>query len=159
MCTDTPSENRPFWYWEDFREGEVHEFGDTVVKREDIVRFASQFDPQPFHLDDDAAARSIFGSLVASGWHTAAMAMRMMCDAYLLHSSSMGSPGIEQLKWLLPVRPGDRLRVRLTVLESRPLKSRPGLGLVKSRHEVLNQQGAVVMQMEGFGMFGRKPAP
>lgn len=158
MSNQTPSaQNPPYWYWEDFRDGEVHEFGEAAVKQEDIVRFAAQFDPQPFHLDPGAAERSIFGGLVASGWHTAGLAMRMMCDAYLLRSSSMGSPGVEQLQWLLPVRPGDTLRVRMTVLESRALKSRPGVGLVKSRHEVLNQHGEVVMQMEAFGMFGRRP--
>lgn len=158
MTSPTPSENRPLWYWEDFREGEVREFGGVRVTRDDIVRFASEFDPQPFHLDDARAQQSMFRGLVASGWHTAAMAMRMMCDEYLLRSTSMGSPGIEQLKWLLPVRPDDVLRVRLTVLEARPLQSKPGVGLVKSRHEVLNQEDQVVMQMEGYGMFGRRPA-
>ncbi|CAG1016947.1 itaconyl-CoA hydratase [Burkholderiaceae bacterium] len=158
MNENTPSaEDRPFWYWEDFRDGEVHEFGATAVKADDIVRYASQFDPQPFHVDAAAAERSVFGGLVASGWHTAALAMRMMCDAYLLRSSSMGSPGVEQLKWLRPVRPGDTLRVRMTVIESRELKSKPGVGLVKSRHEVLNQHGEVVMQVDAFGMFGRRP--
>ncbi|HJV62618.1 MAG TPA: MaoC/PaaZ C-terminal domain-containing protein, partial [Albitalea sp.] len=100
MTSPTPSENRPLWYWEDFREGEVREFGGVRVTRDDIVRFASEFDPQPFHLDDARAQQSMFRGLVASGWHTAAMAMRMMCDEYLLRSTSMGSPGIEQLKWL-----------------------------------------------------------
>jgi len=147
----------PRYYWEDFPEGEVREFGQMRVKREDIVRFASEFDPQPFHLDEVAGERSMFRGLVASGWHTAAMAMRMMCDAYLLDSASMGSPGLDQLKWLLPVRPGDTLRLRLTVLEARPLQSKPGVGLVRSRHEVLNQDGQVVMLMDGYGMFGRRP--
>jgi acyl dehydratase len=157
MTSNTPAQNQSTWYWEDFREGEVREFGSMAVKHDDIVRFASEFDPQPFHLDDDAGAKSLFGGLVASGWHTAAMAMRMMCDAYLLKSASLGSPGIEQLKWLQPVRPGDTLHVRLSVLETRPLQSKPGVGLVKSRHEVLNQHGQVVMQMEGYGMFRRRP--
>ena len=120
------------------------------------MRFASEFDPQPFHLDEDAARQTMFGGLIASGWHTAAMAMRMMCDAYLLKSASLGSPGIEQLKWLLPVRPDDTLHMRLTVLESRPMQSKPGVGLIRSRHEVLNQHGQTVMQMEGFGMFRRR---
>jgi len=153
MTSHTPRENQSIWYWEDFREGEVREFGETQVKREDIVRFASEFDPQPFHVDEAAAAKTMFGGLIASGWHTAAMAMRMMCDAYLLHAASLGSPGVDQLKWLQPVRPGDTLRVRLTVLESRPLQSKPGVGLVKSRHEVLNQRNETVMTMEGYGMF------
>jgi acyl dehydratase len=158
MSDHTSQPDQSTWYWEDFREGEVREFGKTVVGREDIVRFASEFDPQRFHVDEAAAAQTMFGGLIASGWHTASMAMRMMCDAYLLRSSSLGSPGIEQLKWLKPVRPGDTLHMRLTVLETRPLQSRPDVGLVKSRHEVLNQNGEVVMQMEGHGMFGRRPA-
>jgi len=160
MSSQTPSsQSEPSLYWEDFREGQVHEFGGVEVKRDDIVRFASEFDPQPFHVDDAAARGTMFGGLIASGWHTAAMSMRMMCDGYLLRASSLGSPGIESLKWLQPVRPGDTLRVRLTVLEARPLKSKPGVGLVKSRHEVLNQRGEVVMEMQGYGMFGmRRPA-
>ena len=158
MTSPTPCEKPIIWYWEDFREGHVREVGNMTVNRDDIVRFASEFDPQPFHLDEGAGERSHFGGLVASGWHTASMAMRIMCDAYLLQSSSLGSPGIDSLQWLLPVRPGDTLRVRLTVLEARPLKSRPGVGLVKSRHEVLNQHDHVVMRMEGYGMFGQRPA-
>ncbi len=152
------SSDVPRMYWEDFREGDVREFGGMVVEHDEIVRFATAYDPQPFHVDDEAARQSMFGGLIASGWHTAAMAMRMMCDAYLLRAASLGSPGIEQLKWLKPVRPGDRLHMRLTVLESRELRSRPGVGLVKSRHEVINQDDDVVMQMEGYGMFGRRPA-
>jgi len=157
MNSQTPGQNDIAWYWDDFREGEVREFGSTTVKREDIVRFASEFDPQPFHVDDDAAAKTMFGGVIASGWHTASMAMRMMCDAYLLKSSSLGSPGLDSLQWLTPVRPGDTLRLRLTVLEARPLKSKPGVGLIKSRHEMLNQHDEVVMRMEGYGMFGRRP--
>jgi acyl dehydratase len=158
MTPTTPVHGEPLLYWEDFREGEVREFGSTVVKQDDIVRFAAEFDPQPFHLDEAAARASMFGGLVASGWHTAAMTMRMMCDGYLHRAASLGSPGVEQLKWLLPVRPGDELRVRFTVLEARPLRSRPGVGLVKSRHEVLNQAGQVVMEMQACGMFGMRPS-
>jgi acyl dehydratase len=158
MTSNTPSRNNPWLYWEDFGQGQVLEFGAVEVKREDIVRFASEFDPQPFHLDEEAGRRTMFGGLIASGWHTASMAMRMMCDGYLGRSASLGSPGIEKLKWLLPVRPGDTLRMRLTVLESRPLVSKPGVGIVKSRHQVLNQRDEVVMEMEGYGMFGRRPA-
>jgi acyl dehydratase len=156
MTPHTSAQSESLLYWEDFREGEVREFGAMTVNHDDIVRFAAEFDPQPFHLDDEAGRRSLFGGLVASGWHTAAMAMRMMCEGYLLHSASLGSPGVEDLKWLRPVRPGDTLRVRLTVLEARPLKSKPGVGLVKSRHEVLNQHGEVVMHMQGHGMFRRR---
>lgn len=159
MASGNSGDGRITWYLEDFREGEVREFGHKTVVRDDIVRFASEFDPQPFHVDEEAAAKTMFGGLIASGWHTAAMAMRMMCDEYLLHAASLGSPGLDSLQWLLPVRPGDTLRVRLTVLESRPMRSKPKVGLVKSRHEVLNQHGEVVMRMEGYGMFGRREPP
>lgn len=145
-------------YWEDFPVGSVREFGAMRVTREAILAFAQQFDPQPFHLDDEAAKASLFGALSASGWHTCAMAMRMMCDAYLLESSSLGSPGIEQLKWLKPVFAGDTLSERFTVLEARVMASRPGVGLVRSHWEVLNQHRDVVLTMEGWGMFGlREP--
>ena len=157
MTPNTPTPGEPWLYWEDFREGQVLEFGAVEDKRDDIVRFAAEFDPQRFHLDEDAARDSLFGGLVASGWHTASMSMRMMWEGYLHRAESLGSPGIESLKWLLPVRPGDTLRMRLTVLESRPLKSRPGIGLVKSRHQVLNERDEVVMEMDGYGMFGRRP--
>ena len=152
----TPKDIR--WYWEDFSVGNVREFGATHVTREAILSFAGQFDPQPFHLDDAAADASLFGGLSASGWHTCAMTMRMMCDAYLLESSSLGSPGIDSLRWTRPVRPGDTLHVRLTTLESRPMKSRPTVGLVLSRWEVLNQHLEVVLTMQGWGMFGRRSA-
>jgi acyl dehydratase len=157
MTADTSQSNEALWYWEDFREGEVREFGGVRVEHDDIVRFAAEFDPQPFHLDDAAAQKTLYGGLIASGWHTAAMAMRMMCDAYLLRSASLGSPGLDSLRWLHPVRPGDTLSMRLHVLETRPLESKPGVGLIKIRHEVLNQDRRVVMQMEGYGMFRRRP--
>ena len=156
MTPETSSPSK--LYWEDFHVGSIREFGATAVTREAVIAFASQFDPQPFHLDEEAAKASLFGRLSASGWHTCAMAMRMMCDDYLLRSSSLGSPGIEQLKWHKPVHPGDTLRVRLEVLEARPMASRPAVGLVRSRWEVLNQNDATVLSMEGWGMFGRREA-
>jgi acyl dehydratase len=146
------------YYWEDFPVGKVTEFGSTKVTAEDIVRFASEFDPQPFHLDDEAGKKSLFGGLCASGWHTCSMAMRMMCDAYLLESSSLGSPGLENIRWIKPVRPGDVLRVRLVILEARTLESKPNVGLLRNRWELINQNNEDVMQMEGFAMFGRRPA-
>ncbi len=146
------------WYWEDFPVGTVLEFGGVTMTREEIVRFAREFDPQPFHVDEDAARRSPFGGLIASGWHTANVAMRMWCDAYLLDTASVGSPGVEKLHWKKPVRPGDTLRLRLKVLEARPLASKPGLGLFKSSWNVLNQAGDVVMEMEGFTMLRRRAA-
>jgi len=144
------------YYWEDFPVGKVTEFGGITLTQEDIMRFAKEFDPQPFHVDEDAAKQSVFGGIIASGWHTCGLAMRMMCDAYLLESASLGSPGVENIRWLKPVRPGDTLRVRSVVLEARPLESKPHVGLVRNRWEVLNQKGEEVMQMEGFGMFKRR---
>jgi len=146
-------------YWEDFPAGHVHEFGSKHVTREEVLAFAREFDPQPFHLDDAAAEASLFGRLSASGWHTCAMMMRMTVDDYLRDSSSLGSPGIENLRWLKPVYPGDTLSVRLEVLEARVMTSKPHVGLTRSRWEVLNQQREVVLRMEGWGMFGRRPPP
>ena len=144
--------------FEDFPVGSVRELGPRTVERDEVLQFAAAFDPQPFHLNEDAANASVFGGLSASGWHTCAMVMRMMCDAYLLDSTSQGSPGVDHIKWLLPVRPGDTLHVRMTVLEARPSKSRPELGLVRSSWLVLNQRDETVMTMEGWGMFGRRTA-
>ncbi|MDQ2926603.1 MAG: MaoC family dehydratase [Pseudomonadota bacterium] len=145
-------------YWEDFVVGQTREFGHYLVTRPAVLQFARQFDPQPFHIDDEAAGQSLFGRLAASGWHTCAMAMRMMCDGYLLESASLGSPGIERLTWPHPVFPGDTLRMRSTVLASRALDSRPTVGLVRSNSEMLNQDDQIVLTMEGAGFFGRRHA-
>ena len=146
----------PKYYWEDFKAGEVHPLGEKRVDKEEIIAFAKQFDPQPFHVDEAAAEASMYGGLIASGWHTVALVMRMMCDSYMLDSASLGSPGVENLKWLKPVRPGDTLRAQRTTLEARASASRPEMGLVKTRWEVFNQNGEPVMTMEGYGMFGRR---
>jgi acyl dehydratase len=143
-------------YWEDFRVGDSVQIGSRKVSRAEIIEFASKYDPQPFHVDDEAARQSMFGGLIASGWHTCAMVMRMMCDFYLLRSASMGSPGIDRLKWLKPVRPDDVITTHRTTLESRPSGSRPDMGIVKFLWEVYNQHGEVVMTMEGYGLFGRR---
>jgi acyl dehydratase len=148
----------PRYHWEDFPVGRVREFGGLLVTREAIIEFARAYDPQPFHLDDAAAEGSLFGRLAASGWHTCAMAMRMMCDAYLLESAALGSPGVDHIRWLKPVHPGDTLHVRLTVLEARPSASRPGVGLVKSHWDVFNQHRDPVLSMEGWGLFARRPS-
>lgn len=145
--------------FEDFVVGQVREFGGRTVGKEEILQFAAAYDPQPLHLDEAAAEASVLGGLSASGWHTCAMVMRMMCDDYLLNSTSQGSPGIDNLRWLRPVRPGDTLRVRMTVLEARESKSRPQIGLIRSSWAVFNQQGEQVLSMEGWGMFGRRDAP
>jgi acyl dehydratase len=144
------------YYWEDFKVGEVHQIGEKRVDKDEIIVFAKQFDPQPFHVDEAAAKASIYGGLIASGWHTVALVMRMMCDSYMLDSASLGSPGIDNLKWLKPVRPGDTIRAQRTTLEVRASASRPEMGLVKTRWEVINQNGERVMTMEGYGMFRRR---
>ncbi len=143
-------------FWEDFKVGEVEQIGGKKVERDEVIDFARQFDPQPFHVDEAAAKQSMYGGLIASGWHTCSMVMRMMCDAYLLQSASVGSPGIDNLKWLKPVRPGDTIRARRTTLESRTSKSRPEIGIVRNLWEVFNQEGELVMTMEGYGMFRRR---
>jgi acyl dehydratase len=145
------------YYWEDFAVGTVREFGGMKLEKADIVRFAKEWDPQPFHVDEEAAKQSPYGGLIASGWQTCAAAMRMCCDAYLLDAASVGSPGVENVRWVKPVRPGDTLKVRLEVLEARELKSKPGVGLVKNRWQLFNQNGEEVMQMEGYGMFLQRP--
>ncbi|MCM2308961.1 MAG: MaoC family dehydratase [Sulfuritalea sp.] len=144
------------YYWEDFPVGKVSEFGHMTVSVEEIIDFAGKFDPQPFHLSEEGGKNSLFGGLCASGWHTCAMAMRMMCDGYILESASLGSPGLENIRWLKPVRPGDTLHVRSVVLEARPMDSKPHVGLLRVRTEVLNQHNEEVMQMEGYGMYRRR---
>jgi acyl dehydratase len=144
------------YYWEDLAPGSVRELGSVSVSAEEIKDFAGQFDPQPFHLDEAAGRRSIFGSLCASGWHTCALAMKLTVENFLAESASMGSPGLENLRWLKPVYPGDTLRLQHTILESRPLRTRADTGLVRSSWEMFNQNGEKVLQMEGYGMFGRR---
>jgi acyl dehydratase len=144
-------------YFEDFAPGEVVELGTRTVTKEEIVAFAHEFDPQPLHLDEDAAADGPFHGLIASGWHTAALFMRLYVDAVVADSVSMGSPGVEELRWLKPVRPGDTLRGRLTVLETTPSSRRPDRGTVRSRCELLDQDGEVVLSMVARGYFGRRP--
>jgi acyl dehydratase len=134
-------------WFEDYVPGAVHDLGSVVLKEDEIVAFARQFDPQPFHLDKERADQSAFGGLIASGWHTACCAMRLIVDRYLSELSSEGSPGIDELRWLRPVRPGDRLTVRITVLDSKRSRSRPERGIVRSQIETLNQDGEVAMHM------------
>ncbi|MFM7698250.1 MAG: MaoC family dehydratase [Limnohabitans sp.] len=146
------------FYWEDMHVGEVRALGSIRVTREDIIAFASQFDPQPFHLDDEAAKASVFGALCASGWHTCAMAMRLMVTEFLCHTSSMGSPGLENIKWLKPVFPDDELRLQTTVLDTKPMGKRPDIGMTRNLWEMFNQHGDKVLHMEGWGMFRRRPS-
>jgi acyl dehydratase len=134
--------------------GQTTILGSKTVSEEEILRFAKEFDPQPFHIDAAAAAVSPFGGLIASGWHTCSIAMRLLVEGVLKNSTSMGSPGVEQIRWVKPVRPGDTLTVSVTVLESKPSTSRPDRGTVKIRTEATNQRGEQVMWMESFGIFG-----
>ncbi|MGD0562057.1 MAG: MaoC family dehydratase [Roseiarcus sp.] len=145
-------------YFEDFAPGEIVEYGDTPVTAEAIVEFAREFDPQPFHLDAEAARESVVGGLIASGWHTAAMLMRMNCDGFLNRSASQGGPGVEELVWLKPVRPGDRLRARRTTLSARASRSRPNVGLVEFLFEVLNQNAEIVMTQKNVAFILRRAA-
>ena len=143
-------------YFEDFEPGQTLELGSRTVTEEEIVAFGRQWDPQPFHVDPEAAKDSVFGGLIASGWHTGAMWMRLYVDALLDGAASMGSPGIEELRWLAPVRPGDTLTGRLTVLETTPSERRPDRGTVRIRGEMVNQDGVTVMSMTSRGHFGRR---
>jgi acyl dehydratase len=144
------------WYWEDLEPGSVRELGSVTPTAQEIREFASKFDPQPFHLDEEAGRRSVFGALCASGWHTCSMAMRLTVDNFLNESSSMGSPGLENIRWLKPVYPGDTLKLTHRVIESRPLNSKPDIGLVRAIWEMHNQRGEQVLHMEGYGMFRRR---
>lgn len=145
--------------FEDFAADETTTYGDRRVTREEIVDFARQFDPQPFHLDEDAGRASLLGGLSASGWHSAAMLMRMTCEAWLNDSTGLGSPGVDELRWLKPVFPGDALSVRRRVVEARPLRSRPGVGVVIFEFDLLNQRGETAMTQRGPILFGRRGAP
>jgi acyl dehydratase len=150
---------KAFKYWfEDFLVGMALEIPGPTLTRESIVEFASRYDPQPFHVDEAAAKESDFGGLIASGWHTVSLAMRMICDAYLLDAASLGSPGVNQVRWMKPVRPGDTIRLRMSVLEARRSVSKPDRGTVLHRWEVLNQKDEIVLSMEGYGMFRRRTA-
>jgi acyl dehydratase len=146
-------------YWfEDFTPGWTFENGPRTIAAAEIVAFAREWDPQFFHTDEARARETPFGGLIASGWHTAGVAMRLMCDGYLLESSCVGSPGIDELKFLRPVRPGDALRFRSTVLEAAPSKTRPNRGTVTFRWEIVNQHGEVALSMIGKQLFLRRPA-
>lgn len=144
------------YYWEDFVVGDRMTLGTKTFTEEEIIRFAKEFDPQPFHVDKEKAEQSFFGGIIASGWHTCSVAMRMMCDAYLNESASIGSPGVENIRWLEPVRPGDTLRAERVILESRASSSKADIGIVKSRWEMFNQHNELVMSMEGISMFKRR---
>lgn len=145
-------------YFEDFKLGTASEFGPRLITREEIVAFAAEFDPQPMHLDEDAARVTMLGGLAASGWHTCALVMRMMCDGFLLQSSSMGAGTVSEVKWLAPVRPGDRLTLRATVVSARVSRTRPEMEIIEFLYELYNQAGTTVMTMTSPSLMGCRGA-
>ncbi|MEY4284142.1 MAG: MaoC family dehydratase [Betaproteobacteria bacterium] len=143
-------------HWEDLEVGSSVTLGPISPSREDIIAFAQQFDPQPFHLDDEAAKASVFGGLCASGWHTCSLAMRLMSTQFLPNTTSLGSPGMDQVKWPKPVFPGDQLTLRHTILEKRASQKRPDVGLVRTQWEMFNQHNDAVLHMQSWSMFRRR---
>lgn len=145
-------------YFEDVEVGAKRSFGRYEVTREEVVEFARNYDPQPFHLDDDAAARTHFGRLAASGWHTCAMTMRMLVDNVLNEEqASLGAAGIDELRWKRPVFPGDVLRCETEVLEKTPSRSRPDMGSVRTKTVVFNQQDEPVLSLISLGLIRTRP--
>jgi acyl dehydratase len=144
-------------YWEDFAVGDVTAVGPITVEAEEIVEFASRYDPQPFHLDEEAGRATPFGGLIASGWHTTALFMGMFVRAVLLDSASLGSPGVDEIRWTAPVRPGDTLSGRSTVTDVQPSSTNPGQGTVFTTNEVFNQDGVLVLSLKARGFFARRP--
>lgn len=134
-------------YFEDYVVGSVHEFGNIVAVETEMIAFAERFDPQPFHTDPVAARETIYGGLIASGWYSAGLMMRLFVDYYLSHVASLGSPGVDQLRWLKPVRPGDTMSLRITISQTKRSRSKPDRGLVHSYVEAINQNSDVVMTM------------
>jgi acyl dehydratase len=140
-------------YFDDFVPGATAEFGPIEVDEAEVIAFAQRYDPQPIHTDPAAAGQGPFGGLIASGWHTASLVMRLLVDNYLARDASLASPGIDELRWVWPVRPGDKLRVRATVIEARRSQSKPDRGLVRTKIDTLNQDGRVVMSMLAMNLF------
>jgi acyl dehydratase len=151
MAFATPIDDR---YFEDYIPGAVHEFGSIVAEESEMIAFARRFDPQPFHVDPEAAKKSIFGGLIASGWYTSALMMRLYVDHYLSHVASLSSPGVDQLRWLKPVRPGDVISLRITITETKRSRSKPDRGIVHSYVEALNQNNETVMSLKAVNLLG-----
>jgi acyl dehydratase len=152
----TPIEDR---YFEDYEAGSVYEFGSIAVEEAEVLDFARRFDPQVFHSDPEAAKRTVFGGLIASGWHTAAMMMRLFADHFLSWSASLGSPGVDELRWTRPVRPGDELSIRVTVLEANRSRSKPDRGSILSFVEVCNQNHEVVLTVKAVNFLLCRETP
>ncbi len=148
----------PLLYFEDYPVGTVIPLGSRTVSKEEIIAFAAAFDPQPFHLDEEAGRNSFLGGLCASGWHTCAMVHRLNVDAFMSKVHSLGSPGGDELKWIKPLFPGDTLTATSTILEARPSASRPSVGIVRLLTEASNQNGEPILRMRASVMLGRRPA-
>jgi acyl dehydratase len=149
MAFTTPQEDR---YFEDYLPGTIHEFGSITIGEAEVIAFARTFDPQPFHTDPEAAKQSDFGGLIASGWHTVSLTMRLLVDYYFSRVAGLGSPGVDELRWRKPVRPGDTISVRVTILEAKPSRSKPDRGMIRHYVEALNQHGEVVMTWKGMAL-------
>ena len=139
-------------YFEDYIPGAVYEFGCMSVEEEEIISFAKRFDPQPFHIDPETAKHTMYRGLIASGWHTASLTMRIMVDHYISRVASLGSPGVDEIRWLKPVRPGDTLSVRATLISAVRSQSKPDQGTIRAFVEALNQHSETVMTMKAAGM-------
>jgi len=148
----------PKRHWEDFKPGTVASYGPRLVTREEIVAFAAEFDPQPMHLDEAAGAATLLGGLAASGWHSCCILMRIIADGFINDSSSLGAPGVDEVRWLKPLRPGTRVRVRTTILETRASNSRPEIGFVKCLFELLDEQDTVLITLTSPLMIRRREA-
>ena len=152
----TEKRAKAYHYFEDFSAGDTLELGSFQMDEADMILFARRYDPQPFHVDPVAARASIYGGLIASGWHTVSLFMSVLVNTLLLQTASLGSPGVEELRWPAPVRPGDRIKGHMTVLATRPSVSRPEMGIVRWRGEARNQEGTVVLSLVGANFFGRR---
>jgi acyl dehydratase len=146
-------------YFEDYIPGERHEFGAITVEAEEVIAFAKRFDPQPFHTDPEAGKLSIYGGMIASGWHTASLMMRLFVDHYLSGVASLGSPGVDELRWLKPVYPGDTLSLRVTVIDASRSRSKPDRGIIRSDIQVLNQHHDIVMTMKALNFLSCRELP
>ena len=143
-------------FFEDYVVGRVYEFGEIGVSEPEIIEFATRYDPQYFHVDPAKAAATEFGGIIASGWHTVSLVMRLYVDHYLSHVASLASPGVEDVRWPKPVRPGDTLKIRVTILETRPSRSKPDRGIVCALLEALNQRDELVLSMTAVSILGRR---
>lgn len=147
-------------HFEDFAPGEVIELGTfPALTEDDIISFARQWDPQPFHVDPEAAQQTMWGGIIASGWHTGAIAMRLLVDGLLSRCATQGSPGVDHVRFRVPVRPGDVLSGRHTILETSPSASRPRMGKIRALTELVNQRGETVVTMDGVGFYDRRQVP